>query len=369
MLTIERHIAEQGYDRIHCRANPVALPLGNKVLMLTQDLLIRATDCFSNLSLLQSEDGGQTWGKPEPVPALADTAFSDGSRQGLLADGMRAMPDGTVLVWVDTFRYDAENKLDRAAFPQRAEYLYFDPVSGAWSERRGLPLEVEDDADVLAHNAQITEEAGDFLLPYSVRQPSMRFYARIARLHRAPDGTITRRESSDPIRLERGRGFFEPSLIRFGGKYFLSLRNDESGYVTCSDTWRSFPEAKKWCFDNGEWLGNYNTMTRFLRLGGKLYLVYTRKGLNNDHVFRHRAPLMIGEVDPETCRVIAATEEVVVPEYGARLGNFTAVNIDADHAYVSVAEWMQTLEPAWHECEVCEKYGANNRSWYVELRH
>ena len=66
---------------------------------------------------------------------------------------------------------------------------------------------------------------------------------------------------------------------------------------------------------------------------------------------------------------IAATEQVVVPEYGARLGNFTAVNIDADHAYVSVAEWMQTLEPAWHECEVCEKYGANNRSWYVELRH
>ena len=279
------------------------------------------------------------------------------------------MPDGRVLVWVDTFRYDAENKLDRAAFPQRAEYLYFDPVSGAWSQRRGLPLEVEDDADALAHNAQITEEAGDLLLPYSVRQSSMRLYSRIARLHRAPDGTITRRESSEPIRLEQGRGFFEPSLIRFGGKYFLSLRNDESGYVTCSDTWRSFPEAKKWCFDNGEWLGNYNTMTRFLRLGGKLYLVYTRKGLNNDHVFRHRAPLMIGEVDPATCRVIAATEQVVVPEYGARLGNFTAVNIDADHAYVSVAEWMQTLEPAWHECEVCEKYGANNRSWYVELRH
>ena len=104
MLTIERHIAEQGYDRIHCRANPVALPLGNKVLMLTQDLLIRATDCFSNLSLLQSEDGGRTWGKREPVPALADETFPDGSRQGLLTCGMRAMPDGRVLVWVQPVR-------------------------------------------------------------------------------------------------------------------------------------------------------------------------------------------------------------------------------------------------------------------------
>ncbi len=367
MLTIERHIAEQGYDRVHCRANPVALPLGNQVLMLTQNLLIRAFDCFSGVSLLRSEDGGQTWGKAEPVPALAGETFPDGTRAAFLSSGMRALPDGQVLVWVTTFRYDEENRLDRS-FPQRVEYLYYDPASNVWSPRRELPLAVEEDADALAVNTQITEDGDGFLFPYCVRQKSTRFYSRIARLRRAPDGEITRLELSAPIRLEQGRGFLEPSLVRFGSKFVLSLRNDESGFVTCSDNWRAFPSAKKWCFDDGEWLGNYNTMTRLLPLGGKLYLVYTRKGLHNDHVFRHRAPLLLGEVNPETLRVLRSTETILVPEHGARLGNFTVGNDGQGGAYVSVAEWMQTLEPNWHDCQACERHGADNRSWFVVIR-
>jgi hypothetical protein len=76
-----------------------------------------------------------------------------------------------------------------------------------------------------------------------------------------------------------------------------------------------------------------------------LFLVYTRKGASNDHVFRHRAPLFIAQVDPERLCVLRHTERVLVPEHGARLGNFGVTEISAHETWVTVAEWMQTWGP------------------------
>jgi len=43
--------------------------------------------------------------------------------------------------------------------------------------------------------------------------------------------------------------------------------------------------------------------------------------------------------------VICDTEQILVPNRGARLGN-------------TVAEWMQTKRPEYWDCCVCEKYGS-----------
>jgi hypothetical protein len=72
-----------------------------------------------------------------------------------------------------------------------------------------------------------------------------------------------------------------------------------------------------------------------------LFLVYTRRGANNDHVFRHRAPLFMAQVDPKRLCVLRKTERILVPERGARLGNFGVANINKDETWVTVAEWMQ----------------------------
>ena len=109
-------------------------------------------------------------------------------------------------------------------------------------------------------------------------------------------------------------------------------------------------------------------MTRLLTIGNKLYLVYTRKGLNNDHIFRHRAPLMIGEVDPQSVSIVRTSEQIAVPEHGARLGNFTAAVSPENSGYISVAEWMQTLEPERDNYLKCEEYGSDNRIWFVTLK-
>lgn len=368
MLKVTRHIASQGYDRIRCWANPVALPYGNEVLVLAQKLTLKAIDCFSDVSLFRSTDSGNSWSNASLFPHLADTVLPDGKRIAYLVSAMRLMDDNTILVLATRHCYNADNTLDKET-PRCVVYFYFDPEKASCTELRKLELPAPQDAHTLAVNTQFNFQNRKCLLPYSIWQNrTRRFSAGIAEIRREPDGTLTVIDSAVPLTTDDARGFLEPSLCLFDGKYYLTLRNDLSGYITCSSDWKNFPTPEKLNWSNGEWLGNCNTMTRLITIGNKLYLVYTRCGLNNDHVFRNRAPLLTAEVDTRTNSVKPETEQIVVPEYGARLGNFTAVTSGVNNAYISVAEWMQTLEPDWHECWKCEQYGADNRIWYIELK-
>src|SRR5690606_1011569 len=117
---------------------------------------------------------------------------------------------------------------------------------------------------------------------------------------------------------------------------FLTLRNDEKGYVAVSDDGLNYSTPKPWCWDDGSDLGNYNTQQHWVTHPQALYLVYTRRGANNDHVFRHRAPLFIAQVNPHTQQVIRSTERVLVPERGARLGNFGVTKVTDHETWVTV---------------------------------
>jgi hypothetical protein len=98
-----------------------------------------------------------------------------------------------------------------------------------------------------------------------------------------------------------------------------------------------------------------------------LFLVYTRRGANNDHVFRHRAPLFIGEVDPIRLRVNRATERVAVPERGARLGNFGITEVSERETWIVTCEWMQTWKQASRIIEVDNAYGADNSTYAARV--
>jgi hypothetical protein len=130
----------------------------------------------------------------------------------------------------------------------------------------------------------------------------------------------------------------EPSLTRFGGRYYLTLRNDRAGYVTASDDGLHWRPIREWTFDDGKPLGSYNTQQHWLAHSDGLFLVYTRRGANNDHVMRHRAPLFIGRVDVDRQCVLRGTERVLVPERGAELGNFGAAAVSAGESWVTVSE-------------------------------
>ena len=142
------------------------------------------------------------------------------------------------------------------------------------------------------------------------------------------------------LKLNLARGLYEPSLIAFHGRYFLTLRNDERGYVSVSEDGLQFAEPKPWHFDDGTELGSYNTQQHWLAHSDGLFLIYTRRGAANDHIMRHRAPLFMAQVDPTTLQVIRRTEKVVVPERGAELGNFGASAVSETESWITVSEGM-----------------------------
>ena len=55
---------------------------------------------------------------------------------------------------------------------------------------------------------------------------------------------------------------------------------------------------------------------------------------------RHRAPLFIGQVDPERLCVIRDTERILIPKRGANLANFGAAHINEHEPSGTVAEEM-----------------------------
>jgi hypothetical protein len=170
------------------------------------------------------------------------------------------------------------------------------------------------------------------------------------------------------LSIETDRGLGEPSLTRFGNRYYLTLRHDKAGYVATSDDGLHYGAPVKWTWDDGRELGNYNTQQHWVTHSDALYLVYTRRGANNDHVFRHRAPLFIGQVDPDKLCVLRDTERILVPERGARLGNFGVTEVSPAETWVTVAEWMQTNPPKPFDYTIPMKYGSNNAVFAARIR-
>ena len=122
----------------------------------------------------------------------------------------------------------------------------------------------------------------------------------------------------------------------------MTLRCDHSAFVARGEDGIHFEPPREWKFDDGQWLGNYCTQQHWATIGDGLFLIYTRGGANNDHVFRNRAPLFIAQVDPEHLHVIRSTERVVFPENHAALGNFGVCQVSETETWVTVGESNDT---------------------------
>lgn len=60
--------------------------------------------------------------------------------------------------------------------------------------------------------------------------------------------------------------------------------------MTVSDDGFKWAAIREWTFDDGRPPGSYNTQQHWLAHGDGLFLVYSRRGADNDHIPRHRAP-------------------------------------------------------------------------------
>ncbi len=363
---VQLEVIRSGFDGkmcwVHARAGALRGTPPTVVLTM-QKLLLSGSDVFYRLHSMRTDDLGKTWSGPTPHDTLARR------KQGKIEVGIcdftpKWHAATKTLLGIGHSVHYKNNRVMHYRHRQTA-YSHYDPEANAWAEWK--TLEMPDNKTFFNAGAGSVQRVdlpnGDILLPiyfkdddpkercYSVTVLRCRFDGE--RLHYVDHGTV--------LELDVPRGFAEPSLVQHQGRWFLTLRNDRHGYVARGSDGLHFDEPQKWQFDDGTLLGNYNTQQHWVRHPGDraLFLVYTRRGADNDHVFRHRAPLFMAQVDPERLRVIRETERAIVPENGARQGNFGVCQVSDRETWVTVTEWMQPRG--------CEKHGSDNRVYAARI--
>jgi len=322
-------------------------------VIFMQRAFMSASDYFSGYSVMMSRDMGATWSGPREIPGLGWRDEPGGVIHGINSFTSHwHAPTNRLLAFGHTVRY-VEGKLMPEPRPREAGYTVFDPATGAWQPWKTIDMpDREKFFSAGAGAAQwLSEPDGSLLVPIYFKPRSNKPHACYSAtvLRCAFDGTTVRYLShGDELKLDVPRGFCEPSLTTFKGRYFLTIRNDEKGYVSVSPDALHWSKPRPWTFDDGKDLGNYNTQQHWATHSDGLFLVYTRRGANNDRVFRHRAPLFIAQVDPDSPCVIRASERVVIPERGAAMGNFGVAAISARETWVTASEemhaWLRTRQ-------------------------
>jgi lysophospholipase L1-like esterase len=310
------------------------------VVMLLQKHLY-TSDYYSGLSVLRTDDLGESWSDIETPGELG--WVHDGEVDIAAADMTPGWhpQTGKVIAVGAQVRYSAKGEqLEDQPRSNQTAYTVFDPTRDKWSSLRRLEMPAGDQFNLAwSANAQfVVEPDGSVLLPfYAGLSTAVPLSTTVVRCSFDGD-ELKYREQGNVITLNVKRGLCEPSLTKFNGRYFLTIRNDLNGYVTVSDDGLNYRPIKRWHFDDGEDLGSYNTQQHWLTQNGGLFLVYTRRGASNDHIMRNRAPLFIAQVDPQRLHVVRATEQVLLPERGATLGNFGVTSVTQDESWVTVAE-------------------------------
>ena len=307
------------------------------------------THNFHDIYQSISRDDGRTWSPPAAIPSLKRTRQPDGYEvaPGDLWPTWHSKT-GKVLVTGKTFNFEDGRKENRLR--EKVSYAVLDPKSGKWGPMRFLEVPDKDHSGkpIVAINAGCTQRVdlpnGDILLPVRYWRGAKKhnYTSVVARCSFDGESLIYKEhgtESTIPI----GRGLYEPSLTRFGGDYFLTLRADQTAFVTRGNDGIHFEPIREWKFDDGKPLGSYNTQQHWVTVGSGLFLVYTRKGAGNDHIMRHRAPLFIGQVNPETLQVIRSTERILIPENHATLGNSGVCRVSDDESWVTCGEGLLRL--------------------------
>lgn len=379
--------AHQGFDGrscwVHARAGAIPPDApgndgeGPLVVMTMQKLLLRGSDVFYALNETRSSDLGKSWTRPFEQGSFTRQTFDPDAP---LTTGAEIAPHllqpgdettvcdftpqwhartGKLLGTGHTVWY-RDNRVMHVR-PRGVAYAVYDALQQEWDPWKVLELPDEPRfQNAGAGSGQRCDlDNGDILLAIYHKEPEDRQFS-VTVLRCSFDGEELRYiEHGNSLTVDVQRGLYEPSLTRFAGKFYLTLRNDDHGYVSVSEDGLHYAPPRKWTFEDGTDLGNYNTQQHWVTHRDGLFLVYTRRGADNDHVFRHRAPLFIARVDPDHLHVIRESERVIVPERGARLGNFGVCNVSPEETWVTAAEWMQPIG--------VEKHGSNNTVWVARL--
>lgn len=336
---------------LQCRA--AAIP-GNgtsagtppRVIVTAQQIEKQGSHGYRDLFVLETTDNGRTWSAPKSIDSLKRKKMPEGYDFviGDVCPQWHAKTQ-TVLANGKTFGFQGGVKEDRSL--ERVSYATYSPRKDEWSGLNILKLPDTDHEGktMLEANAGCHQRVdlpnGDILLPVRYRKdPKTRQYTTIITRCTYDGQTLKYIEHGTEMTIPRNRGLYEPSITSFGGRFFVTMRADHSAFVARSSDGLNYEPVVEWTFDDGKVLGSYNAQQHWITHNNELYLAYTRRGANNDHVFRNRAPLFIARVDPDKLHVIRATEQILMPEEGADIAaGFAPVDVSPTETWVISSEW------------------------------
>lgn len=348
---VKLDVIHQELSPNYCWFHPrvVALPghgkNGAPAIITTLQKHLGVSDHYSGVSFMRSDDLGKTWTPPilpveldwKPGPNNTDLAVAD------VTPGWHSMTGKVIAIGIKLIYSRTGEQLLKDPRSHQCTYSVYDPGTNCWSEWKNLETPHTDGKFHLVAPGCVqwlVEEDGSLLIPMYFNQPPHPYYTSTVMRCRFDGTTLTYISHGDEISIPVERGICEPSLVKFKSRYFLTLRNDLKGYVTVGTDALHYAPIKPWTFDDGTDLGSYNTQQHWLSHSEGLFLSYTRKGANNDHIPRNRAPIFLAQVDPEKLHVIRATERAVIPERGAMLGNFGAASINEQESWITDGEYI-----------------------------
>jgi hypothetical protein len=352
-VTLRRGRDGSGPTWFHPRATMIPAAGGGKPTAFMTLQTIAGSDYFGPVHWTTSTDLGHTWSDPAPVPALGRVPAADGWQAGVcdVVPEWHA-PSKTVLALGHNVFYRGP-KFERNQPRRQPVYAVWrqgNSAAGEWSERRTLEWDDPRGAYIYTNNCgqRVNLPDGDVLLAFTFGLDAKA--ARwVASVRCGFDGeTLRVKQVGPPHENRKGRGLLEPSLVAYGGRYYLTMRaEDDRGYVASSGDGLEWSTKQAWAWDDGEPLSMSTTQQHWLAHSDGLYLIYTRRDASNVNVFRWRSPLWMAQVDLQTLRLKRATERIVLPMTGdgvndpdkvALSGNFHITNVSPDESWVTDGE-------------------------------
>lgn len=370
----------EGFDDEGCKVSPRVATDGKRVIVIYERLLFVGSDVINGIYQTESMDGGETFSEPERVKAFE--GYTENGLRYAYSVGMRYNKAHNM--WYSmgfrTAFQGSEHYLDENGKPlHQLVFRKYDPDAHSFGET--VEIGTPDGYDMVCPGSPCELPSGDFLNPfYGYRKGEDRMVCFVAKYRMTEGGPVLDRVGPaldddgfdySPYDFSpekdlfgiRGRGIYEPMIIENNGRYYMTIRNDQVGLFAVSDDGFTYTDLKPWVWDDGSVLQNYNTQQHWVKLGNTLFLTYTRITPHNHHVFRNRAPIFMAQFDEEKQCLLRDSEVILVPELGARLGNYNTIQADDKTAMLVVCEWMQGPKGP----RGCASYGSNNALWVSKI--
>ena len=324
---------------------------------------INNSDVYAAPMYSISSDQGKTWSKPQPIEPLKSVELNDGSGtvEGFADPRPFVLPDGKVIVIGcasfykgNTLSVLAKDKKNQKPVEHKAKsyYAIWSPESGKWSPRYTLELPGVNTKRYSSACTQIAiRKDGKIIVPLYVdinvkvehESPIHRHrFGVMTALYKYKNGKLEFAGKSDILSIPVKRGMCEPSVIEFADNRFaMTIRaEDKNMYCSISDNGINWNKPQPWKWQDGSSIITDSTQQHWIKLGKKVFLVYTRFDGSNNKITRYRAPMYIAEALPDKAQLVKAGENVVFPRatlngVEALLGNFHCTQINETAALVS----------------------------------